>query len=374
MGLRLLGLATVEMMHRLRSWLEVALWVAGLILIAATLLPLLETNAWWIRVLDFPRVQIAALIAAVLAAAVVVLTGSGYPNFAFLALLVAALGYQIARILPFTPVMPVQAVAADGCEEDASLRLLIANVLQSNRDSRPLLDMVEAVDPDLVLTLESNGWWERELSVLEEAYPRVVRQPQEDTYGMHLYARLELVEPKVSFLLDDYVPSIETGVRLRSGALIDFHGVHPKPPKPAEDTDERDAELLIVGKDVAGERAPAVVAGDLNDVAWSQTNQLFLEISGLLGPRVGRGLYATHNADLPLLRWPLDHVFFEDSFAILDLRRMGDIGSDHFPIFIALCHQPEVAARQDEPEAEPEDEADAEAEIEEGREEAREPE
>ncbi len=83
---------------------------------------------------------------------------------------------------------------------------------------------------------------------------------------------------------------------------------------------------------------PAIVAGDLNDVAWSRTNELFQEVSGLLDPRVGRGLYSTYNAHRPLLRWPLDHVFFEPSFEVEALRRMGHIGSDHFPVFISLCH------------------------------------
>ncbi|MGZ9035211.1 MAG: endonuclease/exonuclease/phosphatase family protein, partial [Rhodospirillales bacterium] len=81
-----------------------------------------------------------------------------------------------------------------------------------------------------------------------------------------LFSRFQLIDPEVRFLLDEYVPSIKTGLRLPSGSRIDLYGVHPKPP-PRQDTARRDAELLIVASEVREGAAPAIVAGDLNDVA-----------------------------------------------------------------------------------------------------------
>ena len=49
---------------------------------------------------------------------------------------------------------------------------------------------------------------------------------------------------------------------------------------------------------------------------------------------------------------------------------MGDIGSDHFPFFVALCHDPAAAQIQDQPQPEPSDLEAAEEVIEDGREEA----
>lgn len=356
-----------------RFWPRLAIWILGLALLVATLLPFVESNEWWIRVLGFPRPQFAALLGVVLVVAVLVLERSRPATWLFLTSLLLALGYQVYRIVYFTPLVPVQAMGSEACEERSTVRLLIANVLDSNRRSRPLLDMIREVDADVLHLVETDEWWDDELAVLESSYPFVVRQPQDNTYGMHLLSRLELIEPEVRFLLEEDVPSIKIGLRLRSGAAINFHGLHPKPPRPSVDTDERDAELLIVGDEVAAEDEPAIVAGDLNDVAWSQTNKLFQEISGLLDPRIGRGIYATYNANWLLLRWPLDHIFFEESFTVLTLRRMGDIGSDHFPVFIALCHRPEAAAEQSEPEAGPEARGEMREGIEEGREESQEP-
>ncbi len=204
--------------------------------------------------------------------------------------LLACLGIQLMVILPYTPVWPVDVKRSKAPAGPRTLSLMIVNVLMENRQVYRLKEIIWANDPDLVLAVETDEWW---CMHLEGALPhhrfRIVH-PLPNTYGMLLLSRLELVDPEVRFLLKPDIPSIRTGVCLRSGEVVTFYGLHPEPPAPgeAETSLPRDAELVIAGREIAESEQPTIVAGDLNDVAWSHTSRLFRRISRLLDPRVGR--------------------------------------------------------------------------------------
>jgi endonuclease/exonuclease/phosphatase (EEP) superfamily protein YafD len=172
-----------------------------------------------------------------------------------------------------------------------------------------------------------------------------------------LYSKLKLINPQVRYLVDPEIPSIKTQVELASGKIIDLYCVHPTPPVPGENSHstERDKELLLVAKEVKADKKPAIVVGDLNDVAWSYTTELFTKISGLLDPRIGRGFYNTFHAQHFFLRFPLDHVFCSTDFKFIALKRVKNFNSDHFPILIKLQYEVTAELEQEEPEAEQED-------------------
>ena len=341
-----------------------ALLAAGAV--ALTVLPLLRHEAWWIRALDFPRVQIALLTGAVFVAYAWAAGLENWWDYALLAALLACAVYQGARIVPYTPLHHKQAEDARDPEPASCVRLLVANVLTPNRNADALLRIIREKDPDLVLCVETDRWWQERLQALEHRYPHTVKHPSDNLYGMHLYSKLPLLETRLEFLVESGIPSIHGKVELRSGHRVRFHCVHPTPPSPTENatSKERDAELVLVGKDVAATRGSAVVFGDLNDVAWSGTTRLFQKISGLLDPRIGRGMFSTFHAKYAFLRWPLDHIFFSSDFTVVALERLGYFGSDHFPIYAALCHTPAAEAVHEEPQADAEDHEEAERKVE----------
>lgn len=350
-------------------WLVMSL---SLVLVVMTGLPFIRADAWWIRVFDFPRMQLAAMLLGTLVAFAIQLVWRRHRlDFVVAALVVVSLGWQIYCILPYTPL--VQPAVQDTTREpsrDVDLQLLIVNVQFNNRHHEAMLKAVRQCDPDLVLAIEPTAWWAQQLEPLKQRYPYVVEQPQENHYGMILYSRLELIDPQVRFLVSDDIPSIRTQVKLPRGELIWFYGLHPPPPGlrlPTRDerfdSTSRDTELVLVGREVAKHDHPVIVAGDFNDVAWSHTTALFQRLGGLLDPRIGRGLFNTFHAEQPLLRYPLDHVFVSNDFRLAELRRLPYVGSDHFPIYVALNHEPEAATLQSEPQPQSGDHEEAEEQL-----------
>lgn len=348
--------------------------LAGLV-VSATLLALLPFNHWFFRGFDFPRLQILALAGLALVGLVLTVTvWSGVQLLALIALLGCTL-YQLKMVLPYTVLWPKQVQQRQG-QADASreISLLVSNVLTPNSNKAALLDLIQQQQPDVVITLESDKVWEAALQQIESEYPHVVRVPLDNLYGMHLYSRLPLVEPEVKFLLSPEIPSIHTRVRLRCGKLIWLYCLHPKPPSPTEAKDStlRDAELLMVGDHIEQQEHTCIVAGDLNDVAWSRTTRLFQRISGLLDPRVGRQFVNTFHVDYPILRWSLDHVFHSTDFSLIEMRRMPSIGSDHFPVLTRLHYDPRMDEVQEEVESSAADDQEAAERIEQGVEQAQE--
>lgn len=331
--------------------MKIILVVLALLLVIATALPFLRFDLWWIRVFDFPRGQITIAGIMILALYLYFWDPHRVYESVALGLLVLAVGYQVVKIFPYTVLMPKQVLTAEAHSNDANLSLLAANVLMDNQESEAFLNVVREYDPDMILTVETDQWWEEALRPLEEKYPHTLKYPLDNTYGMLVYSRLEMIDPEIRFILKDSIPSMHMQVVLPSDDRVFIHFVHPDPPNPkyATKTTERDAELLIVGREVERRDKPTIVAGDFNDVAWSYTTSLFQKASGLLDPRIGRGMYNTYNAKNLLLRWPLDHVFHTDHFKLIRMERGPAWGSDHFPIFIELSLEAGAEAEQEEP-------------------------
>ena len=338
------------------------------LLVLITILPLWETDRWWVRLWDFPRLQVAALLIVGILLMVWVGPRKGRLFWTATGAMLAALAWQATHFIAYLPPWPKQVASVAACPEGRSIELLNANVLLHNQRFGELIALVERTDPDVVLLLETDLDWEREIRPLHARYPYRVGEPVPNSYGMILLSRLPM-EGEVLHRMQPAVPSIRAKIRLGSGEVIDLHAVHPEPPVIGDDSGERDAELVAIGREVRASGRAAIVIGDLNDVAWSRTSRLFLDVSGMKDPRVGRGLYPTFNAKYPLLRWPLDHMFVTPHFGLQQLDLLGAIGSDHFPILYRACLTQPADKRLVPVKASGEVRADASEEVQEGRDE-----
>lgn len=339
---------------------EIDLLVIGLVtllLVIATLLPLSRNPHWLVRGADFPRLQLAFLALLLLIAQGAFLNIAHFSSWLLVAATVLCLAYQLWWILPYTRLWNLEVRSAGSTHPDRHLSILTSNVLTSNDNAEALRSLVKKHKPDVLVTLESDQWWQDQLDVLEEFMPYTIKCPLDNLYGMHVYSRLALEETEITYLVEDDVPSMHAMLTLRSGDRVRMHFLHPAPPSPTENPEsaERDAELVMVARSIASSDLPTILTGDLNDVAWSSTTRLFRKLSGLLDPRIGRGMFNTFHADYPFCRWPLDHLFHSDHFSVDAIERMPTIGSDHFPLLTQLVYTPAKQSAQEGLEADQDD-------------------
>ena len=322
------------------------------VLILLTGLSMIESNEWWIRIWDFPRVQILAGLALAVGLALWLDRGAG--RWIAMACAIAA-GWQLYRIYPYTPLAKTELAFADepSTPDGRCFSVLSLNVLESNRDYWRTARLIDRVQPDLLLLMETDQQWADALAPQLGRYPHRLQRPIDNTYGMIFATRLPMRDGRVETIARKDTPSIHA--ELTAGAPFRVIALHPRPPVPGQDTNARDAEIAVAARRAAHSGLPVMAIGDFNDVAWSHTSQLFKRVGGYLDARIGRGTFATFPARTPLLGWPLDHMFVSPEFKVRGLEVLEDVGSDHLPIHSRLCltgstaanSSPEPVSRED---------------------------
>ncbi len=332
------------MYERLRYSIGVVVFgLFTLLAFLATLIPLSSSKEWYIRIFDYPRLQTFVIAVIALIWFFIYYFKRTAMHWLFAGILSFIIIVQAYKAWPYTPFAKKTVLTAAAETNSGAVSLLICNVLQTNTDYHLLIEKVKHYNPDILITTETDSIWQQQLSIIEKNYPFSVKVPLTNLYGMHLYSRMPLAQSMVRYLIEPEIPSIYTKVQLKNGEWITLFIVHPRPPVPGESSDskERDAEIIMVGREAKKDGGPVIVAGDLNDVAWSENTELFQEVSGLLDPRRGRGFYNTYHAKVPIFRWPLDHIFHSNHFKLIKMERLSSVNSDHFPVFVHLSYEPE---------------------------------
>lgn len=350
--------------------LKAFLQAFGLVAIIFTLIPFIAADYWWIRVFDFPHTQLTILTMVALLTYFIKFDLKRREDYIFAIVLGACFTFQLLKIYPYLPHGNYELMEASPEDEDIEIKFYIANVLQDNENPDILKQEIKSKDADILLFMETNSRWMNDIRPAVTNYPHRVEVPLDNTYGMLLYSKFPLKNAEVKYLVDDSIPSIHSILQLPDGKEIQLYSIHPTPPMPQHNpsSTDRDAEMMLIAKRSKDNPLPVIVAGDFNDVAWSQSTKLFKDISGLLDPRIGRGFYNTFNARSYIMRWPLDHFFASDEFRLVKIELGEDIDSDHFPAYFVVKLVPEKAAEQTREDASQGQEEDAVEQIEEARE------
>lgn len=333
------------------------LTVISSLLIFSVVISRIRNDFWLFKVFEYPRLQKITLT-------VLTLGGWAYlwPDYTTLhKILIVALSFCLVylcyKIFPYTLLAKKEMLQVKSVDREHEVRIFAANVLQTNTQYAKMLEQIKACDPDIIFLLETNEAWADGMKVLGERYPYQLLEPLENTYGLLFYSRLKLENAKVVYRVKDDIPSIQTMVFLPSGKPFFIWGLHPEPPVPGENrySTAKDKELMKVALKVRECKHPCFVFGDLNDVAWSYTTELFRKTSGLLDPRRGRGFYSTFSAHHWFVRFPLDYIFCSEHFGLVQMKRLPKNGSDHFATFTHLAFHPKLQHKQSAPEADAEE-------------------
>ena len=315
------------------------LQILGGIAVVLTLVPFIAADYWWIRIFDFPHLQLTIFTAIATLAYFIKFDIKWAKDYAFVSIMIACLVFQILKIYPYTPLAEKEVLDATIDNSDNSFKVMVANVLQKNKDHNKLLQEVESKNPDILLLLETDRVWLNAVnSTLSKEYTYYKGAPLDNTYGMLLYSKLPMQNTEIHYQIDDSIPSIETKVKLPSGSYFQLYAIHPTPPMPQHNpmSTDRDAEMMKTAFKSRNMQLPVLVIGDFNDVAWSESTQLYKEVSELLDLRIGRGMFNTFSANSKIMRWPLDHIFVSEHFRAKEVLRGNDVGSDHFPAYAEL--------------------------------------
>lgn len=228
--------------------------------------------------------------------------------------------HHLYKFYPYTRYARKEVPDADGSERN-KISIIISNVLQSNDQYQELIKLIKHHNPDLFIGLETNKEWIDSLySGVYKLYPYEVSVPRADTYGMCLFSKYKIGNKQEMNITT--VPSLACDISLSGVDPIKIYIIHPKPPIPPESSysHSKDKEQHSIAKIISKfPKYKTIVAGDINDVAWSQTTQKFLKETQLLDPRKGRRPLNSFPTNAPLLGFPLDQVYCSGQFKIIAL-------------------------------------------------------
>ena len=302
-----------------------------------SILPSFRITHWSVQVFDYIRVQVLFVQLFVLIGSFFLFKDWSANIILSQALLFISVVYQVYIVLPYLAIGSIfkkKNLEIDG-NKSKEFSIISANVLQKNEEYHKLIELVRKIDPDILLTTETNKEWEKALESVADNFSYDSKIALENRYGMHLYTKLKAIKIKEHFLLSNEIPSIEAHLEDDNGSRFVFWGIHPPPPSPTEKSTSRqnDAELMKVAKLITETGYPSIVVGDFNDVCWSRSTKLFAKASKLKDVRLGRGVIGTFPVKPGLFRFPLDLIFYSKQMKVVQIKKLPEIGSDHLPLF-----------------------------------------
>lgn len=295
-------------------------------------IPVFRIAHWTFRIFDYVRLQLIFIQLIILITGFFLYEKGNAAMMLSQVVLGISILYQTIIIFPY---LPTHHLFKKIKKQEKTISVISVNVLQKNEDYYKLIELVKNIQPDILLTMETNKKWEKAIEEFEQNYAFNYKIPKENRYGMHFYTNLKVNKAKEHYFVSDERPAIEVHLLDKDNNDFVFWGIHPPPPSPTEKptSKQKDAELMKIAKLVRELKSPSIVTGDFNNVCWSRSAKLFAKISDLKDARLGKGIHGTFPVKPSILRFPIDLLFSSKEIEVHEIKALSDIGSDHLPFF-----------------------------------------
>lgn len=219
------------------------------------------------------------------------------------------------------------------------LRILHMNVLGTNRNYKPAIELIREVKPDILVLAEYNERWQGKLS--QSGVLRPFQGAFVVPYGNDgVYTRFPFQNVRVNYVRPGQDPTTVISFSWRKEPMT-LLILHPRPPVKPDWYLRHKNHFLKLEKDFSGYGQNVIVVGDLNTSPWSATFKRFIQRTGLRDSQSGFGLQPSWSAYFrrlnlysPVPMIPIDHVLASPDFRVVDRRIGPDVSSDHRPVIV----------------------------------------
>lgn len=202
--------------------------------------------------------------------------------------------------------------------------VLSYNVAINNPNPKIEVAFIRNLDADILLLAEAGGQWQPHLTNLKTQYPHGCGHDENSPFALHALAKRPFSQCSVHFIAG--LPYI----RAQTADHTVLYALHPPPPVNADLAHIRLAYFKHTAQRIQAETHPVIVAGDLNNTAFSPIYRRFIQDAGLQSITL-RALPTWKPFFLPI-----DHVLTNaQPIRNVQARAMGWQFSDHRALWFA---------------------------------------
>lgn len=202
--------------------------------------------------------------------------------------------------------------------------VLSYNVALHNPKPAAEVAFMRQTNADILLLAEAGGQWQPHLTNLKTQYPHGCGHNDNSPFALHLLAKQALQSCHVYFIAG--LPYI----RAQTTDHTVLYAMHPPPPIQADLAHARLAYFKHTAQRIQAETGLVIVAGDLNNTAFSPIHRRFTQTAGLQS--------ITFRA-LPTWKpffLPIDHVLTNaQPMHVVQVRALDWQFSDHRPLLFS---------------------------------------